>query len=683
MKNGLEECLKRKDIPDDVKDLIRQEILERNQIEAALKEHEAKFRAVVENSLQGLLIFQDRRIIFANSAIAELSGYKVTDLINLSIEDYVTYIHPEDRTVIMRRLQDRLAGKLVPTRYEFRYFHKNGEVRWVEMFVSLIEYEGRLAICGAFIDINEHKRAEAALKYRAEFETLLSSISSKFINIRAEEIDQILVDVLRAIGEFVKVDRSYIFLLNKSETEIIKTYEWCSEGIEPNIAHLESLNPADFSWWMDQLRKFRIIPISQIADIPPLVDAIELLKIRGTKSLLVVPMFYEENLVGVLGLESVRIERTWSEETISLLKIVSEIFTNALVYNRTERELQETKEKYQTLVEELQEGVLVEDSNKIITFVNPRVTKMLGYKEEELIGQHWKIIVTPEFIDQVNEETQKRYQGISSTYECSLQAKNGTLVHVIISAKPLFNDMGKLEGILSVFTDITKRKQAEDKLTEASAAVEELNESLKIINSILRHDLLNDLTLIRGLLELFEFDRNEETLKKTFTIMERSANLIAQMKELEHLVIQKEALIPYDVKRLVKSVLVDYVTHTVEFNVKGEGSVLADQALVSVLDNLIRNAIIHAKTDCIDINIAEQDDLCEIRVIDYGPGIPDKIKPKIFNPGFKYGKTGQRGLGLYIVKKVVERYGGNIRVENNSPTGSVFVLKLKAAKTDS
>ena len=130
----------------------------------------------------------------------------------------------------------------------------------------------------------------------------------------------------------------------------------------------------------------------------------------------------------------------------------------------------------------------------------------------------------------------------------------------------------------------------------------------------------------------------------------------------------------------MKSVIDSYSSYSVQFRVEGEGSVYADTAFISVLDNLIRNALTHADTDQIDISIKEKDSFCEIKIADRGKGIPKNMKKMIFNPGFKYGTTGGTGLGVFIVKKTIERYGGEVKVKDNSPVGCVFILKLRNAK---
>ncbi|MFX1514068.1 MAG: PAS domain S-box protein, partial [Promethearchaeota archaeon] len=139
--------------------------------------------------------------------------------------------------------------------------------------------------------------------------------------------------------------------------------------------------------------------------------------------------------------------------------------------------LQETQKRYQMLVENLQEGVLLEDANEIISFVNPRLTEILGYTVEELVGKHSNIIVPPEEIDKVEKEGKKRPLGISSTYESSLLAKDGTIIPVISSTTPLFTNQGTFRGILSVLTDITEWKRTEDALRESEEKFRSIAES--------------------------------------------------------------------------------------------------------------------------------------------------------------------------------------------------------------
>jgi signal transduction histidine kinase len=117
----------------------------------------------------------------------------------------------------------------------------------------------------------------------------------------------------------------------------------------------------------------------------------------------------------------------------------------------------------------------------------------------------------------------------------------------------------------------------------------------------------------------------------------------------------------------------------VDFSVEGEGSIYADDALPSAIDNIVRNAMIHGKADRIEARIWEEDGKCHLRIADNGIGIPDQVKDHIFDEGFSYGANAGTGLGLYLVTKAVERYRGKVAVEDNQPKGTVFVLTFPQA----
>ncbi len=218
-------------------------------------------------------------------------------------------------------------------------------------------------------------------------------------------------------------------------------------------------------------------------------------------------------------------------------------------------------------------------------------------------------------------------------------------------------------------------------LAEAVARrdLEDVNKTLKVVNSILRHDVMNNLTVIGGGLEIYKLKKDEKFLNSSINAVERSVDLIKKMKEVESVVSPKE-LKPVRVREVADPVIHRYSSKGVKFEIEGDATVVADDALTSVFDNLLNNALVHAGTQVVRIHVqAGAEGEQEVRVADEGVGIPDDVKPKIWQEGYKHGKGGQSGLGLYIVKKVMERYGGTATVEDNQPKGTVFVLKFHAA----
>lgn len=97
-----------------------------------------------------------------------------------------------------------------------------------------------------------------------------------------------------------------------------------------------------------------------------------------------------------------------------------------------------------------------------------------------------------------------------------------------------------------------------------------------------------------------------------------------------------------------------------------------DEGLKTVFENLFQNAEKHSRTEKVDVKISDGEE-CVIKVIDYGKGIPDDLKEKVFEKGFKF-ESNRTGLGLFIVRKIVEKYGGRVKVEDSKP--STFVITI-------
>jgi len=131
------------------------------------------YRKLVEHSLQGIVIFQNNGIVFANKTMEDISGFSVNELLSFSPDQVRDFIHPDDRKQVWKRMLERIGGKNVLARYVFRALSKDKKYIWLEMYATLIEFEGAPAVHGAIINITEQKQAEAELIKR---EATLNSI---------------------------------------------------------------------------------------------------------------------------------------------------------------------------------------------------------------------------------------------------------------------------------------------------------------------------------------------------------------------------------------------------------------------------------------------------------------------------------------------------------------------------
>ncbi len=336
-----------------------------------------------------------------------------------------------------------------------------------------------------------------------------------------------------------------------------------------------------------------------------------------------------------------------------------------------ERLLEESEEKFRTITNFANDAIIMIDNSGKINFWNRAAEIIFGRNSIEVIGKPLHVVLTPE---RYRASFQKgfgkfKHTGkgnvIGKTMEMFAQHKDGSEFPVELSVTGIKIN-GQWNG-LSIVRDITNRKKAEEENRRQ-------REQIKLINKILRHDLANNLAAINSAINNYKRNNNESQLKVAKDFIVKSSDLIMKMREHEFLIASTNLII-YEISENFRKILQNY--KTIKYSISGKCKVFADDSLNSVIDNLIRNAIVHSGTDRIDIQIISSGKTCEVKVIDYGKGIPDDIKMKIFDEGFKYGATGHSGLGLHIVQKSVKNWGGEILIDDNTPSGSIFSIFLR------
>lgn len=191
----------------------------------------------------------------------------------------------------------------------------------------------------------ERGGAEEEVRYRMEFENLITAISTSFVNLAPREIDAGIDSALNVIGEFVEADRCYLFQFSKDATRMSNTYEWCADGIEPQLENLQDLPVNDFPWFMAQISRGDVVHCPRVSELGEEASAEKVeWEAEDIQSLINVPMVFESEVVGFIGFDSVRKEKKWSESTIALLRIVGEMFANALDRKRSEEALRRQAE---------------------------------------------------------------------------------------------------------------------------------------------------------------------------------------------------------------------------------------------------------------------------------------------------------------------------------------------------
>ncbi len=231
----------------------------------------------------------------------------------------------------------RCVNASMPISYE-ETLNLNGVSKIWHTTLTPIFYENKIPyIVGSSQDITDRKKAEEALKQHYQFEKLVSEISSKFVTLPSEEIDEGINYLLKRAGEFFQVDRSYVFKFYSDEQLMSKTHEWYAEGIEPYMERMQNQPIESFPWWDGQIRNHDYVHIPDVNKLPPEAEAErEEFQYQDIKSLINIPLHSTNRLMGFFGFDSTKENKKWTMEKISLLKVIANILVSALEKNEAE-----------------------------------------------------------------------------------------------------------------------------------------------------------------------------------------------------------------------------------------------------------------------------------------------------------------------------------------------------------
>jgi PAS domain S-box-containing protein len=215
---------------------LNSEVEERKQVEVALRKSREEYKTLVDSSLTGIFIHQDRKYVFLNNRFAEIHAYKPEELLG---QDPLSLIHPDEREDLREIASRRLRGEAVPQRYEVRRLRKDGETVWCEMMANVIDYKGRPAIMGNMVDITARKRADDALRHSEErYRSLVENVD---LGVTLIDLDHNIVMTNTAYGRMYNKPVNEFFG-KKCFREFRKQEAVCSDC--PGVKAMDTGRPA-------------------------------------------------------------------------------------------------------------------------------------------------------------------------------------------------------------------------------------------------------------------------------------------------------------------------------------------------------------------------------------------------------------------------------------------------------
>ncbi len=615
------------------------------------KRAEEAYRALVDHSLQGLAIFQDGRVVFANQAMAEIIGYTLDEMLAASSQKVREFVHPEDRAQVWGRHKDRLRGKRVPERYELRGIRKDGTICWLEIHASRIEYQGKYAIQAAYVDITERKKAEeeriAAIQERA---AVVDAVSDSVI-------------VLNLDGQIISCNPAHLKMFHRSSAD---------EILGKNFSELREV------FCHPELDIPRMLGVFRAVVQNSTSEPVEI-RVRRADG--------EELTVSA----SVSLQKDAMGNPLNVIAILRDI-TPQKRLQRMEKEAAVTRMAVET-IEGMLEAVTIMDLDGKIRQVNSEFERGSGYKKEEAVGKTAIElgIISKEENQRIEKEIIPKLmkEGFIRNIEIVVVNKDGITFPALMSWRLMKDAQGNPKGIIATVTDITELKQAEEQLREYQWKLRSMASELSLIGERERRHIATELHDHIAQSLVFSKMRLDE-----LQVSAASADFgkpLRQISDLLERVIQQTQTLTYDLgsptlyelglKAAIQEWLSEEVgqKHNIATFFKYDGpdkrlgediSALLFRAVRELLVNVIKHA--HAKN--VEVSIQRKADKIKIFVVDDGIGF------ELANTSVSRDK--KHSYGLFSIKENLNHIGGCLDIKSEQGRGTQAVMTVPLKEND-
>ncbi|MFH1360176.1 MAG: PAS domain S-box protein [Candidatus Omnitrophota bacterium] len=439
-----------------------QDVTEYKKAKARRRETETKMKLLIDN-LPDLVITIDRegKILFVNRS---REGFPPPqEAIGTNLIDYLAVQEKSRYQEDIRRAFE--TGEIIRNEYVDRLGRS-----YLTRCVPIKEDEQIISAMIIAHDITDTKRAQEIERHQKELRDFIASTSAEFVNIDTELVDAAINKALESIARLLHVDRAYVFLLRKDQTIIDNTHEWCAADVRPQKPDFQNIPIDHFPWFKERILNEGIVNVPCVAALGPEANIEKTtFMAQPVKSFLSVAMECGKNLIGIIGLDAVKEEKEWPEETISLLKILGDILANALERKKKEELLRDSENRYRAVVETQTELICRwKPPDFTLTFVNETYCQLFGKAREELIGESFLALIPA----QEHPKIREHFAALSPdhpvlSHEHKVIDADGHMRCQRWINRGIFDDNGRLIECQDVGRDITEQRETQQALQES------------------------------------------------------------------------------------------------------------------------------------------------------------------------------------------------------------------------
>lgn len=667
----------------------------------------------------------DSRFLACNAAYCDYMGKRRHEVVGKKLEEVVDpALLPANRALFRRCIDE--ARPVTDT----AKFTRDGREIWLSASIQpVLDNDGNLcALLEVLNDVTERYSMEQTLQRRDLLLQSTSWAAQQLLSGNAN-FDGTVNNVLEILGHATGVDRVYVWSIHPSphpelnpELHTTQLYEW-SEGAEPqqdsDICTNRPVSEA-IPTWIDTFLAGKCVN-NLVKDMPRLER--EQLEPQGIISIMTAPIIFHGELWGFIGFDDCRSEYIWTEPEEHILRAAGTLIGTAIHNQRINAALHESQARFRMVEEATGEVIWSIDSDSRLSYLSEKVTPVLGYAPEELLGEHIRrLLVAPEEVSfKASPEND-----ILRNAEVRVRCKDGSVKWMRSSCKFAFDETGKMLQGFGGSMDVTEVRKAHEEVKRARDALEKANmrlaEAAETANQLAReahtanlakgeflanmsHEIRMPMNAIMGMAHLVlrtELKpRQREFLEKIDFASKSLLRVINDILDFSKVDAGKMELeeAPFNVEDILRGVndLVEHRTKekglslAIDIAPEVRGEYLGDSLrLAQVLTNLCTNAVKFTAEGGITVAAKLQGEedgkaILHFTVADTGIGLTEEQRAKLFTP-FTQADTsttrryGGTGLGLALCKKLVRLMGGDIRCESAPGAGSAFYFTCRFGK---